>query len=159
MTNIMARFARGIISGEGFEFCQKAGYYHYSYFLESESQGCIIDRRPDRHFLTWFRPDRQLGEGLPTTFFWSRKIKLIFLKKGLKKMLYRIKMVARSAKQMQSNDYTVLIEENYYDTKEEHTYPKIYLTFPSIKDFNKLNDIEQMMETLYNPMEKSIREN
>ena len=34
-------------------------------------------------------------------------------------------MVARSAKQMQSNHYTVLIEENYYDTEEEHTYPKI----------------------------------
>ena len=74
-------------------------------------------------------------------------------------MLYRIKMVARSAKRMQSNDYTILVEENLYDTEEEHTYPKIYLAFPSIKDFNKLNDIEQMMEKLYSSMEKSIREN
>ena len=34
--------------GVQFEFCQKSGYYHYLYFLESVSQGCIIDRRPDR---------------------------------------------------------------------------------------------------------------
>ena len=64
-------------------------------------------------------------------------------------MVYRIKMVGRSAKQMQSNGYTILVEENYYDTEEERTYPKIYLTLPSIKDFNKLNNIEQMIEKLY----------
>ena len=52
-------------------------------------------------------------------------------------------MVGRSAKQMQSNGYKILVEENYYDTEEERTYPKIYLTIPSIKDFNKLNNIEQ----------------
>ena len=44
-------------------------------------------------------------------------------------MLYLIKMVARSAKQMQSNGYTILVEENYYDIEEECTYPKIYITF------------------------------
>ena len=66
-------------------------------------------------------------------------------------------MVARSAKQMQSNGYTILVEENYYDTEEECTYPKIYLILPSIKDFNELNDIEQMMEKIYEG--SGIREN
>ena len=31
----------------------------YIHFLESVFQGCIIDRRPDRHYLNWFssRPE------------------------------------------------------------------------------------------------------
>ena len=66
-------------------------------------------------------------------------------------------MVARSAKQMQSNGYRILVEENYYDTEEECTYPKIYLILPSIKDFNELNDIEQKIEKIYEG--SGIREN
>ena len=33
----------------------------YIYFLESVSQGCIIDCRPDRHYLNWFSTRPEVG--------------------------------------------------------------------------------------------------
>ena len=45
-----------------------------------------------------------------------------------------------TAKQTKRNGYTIQVAENYYDTESERIIPKIYLTFPSIDDFNKLKD-------------------
>ena len=99
--------------------------------------------RPDRHFLNWFRPDRQLDQVFSACILLlcseSEKIKLNFKKKRFKEIILLIKMVAKSVKQMQSNGYRLNAGEN-----------SKLLVFESEEDWKKLYFLERVSFDLIN---------
>ena len=58
-------------------------------------------------------------------------------------------MVVTFAMQDKTNCYVKVVEENYYDKEDERVIPKIHLIFLSKRDYNRINEIEKMIEKYY----------
>ena len=58
-------------------------------------------------------------------------------------------MVVSSAMKDKSDCYVKLVEENYYWDMDEIVYPRIHLIFLSKRDYNKIKEIEKMIEKYF----------
>ena len=65
-------------------------------------------------------------------------------------------MVGNSAMKDKTNCYIKLVRENYYSVVDEDILPRIHLVFRSKKDYNKIRDIEKMINGYFKIEEKHL---